>query len=143
MSIVIRRALLSDSTAISLLSEQLSYPAPATTMQKRLEYILGHDEHCVYVATEEAMICGWIHVFYSATIELDPCVEIAGLVIDETKRRKGIGQQLVDEVTAWARTKGVRKVRVRSRMMRKDAHSFYTGIGFIEVKEQKVFDLNI
>jgi GNAT superfamily N-acetyltransferase len=93
------------------------------------------------VVIDDKTVVGWIHGFHSLTVEYDPCVEIGGLVIDINHRRKGIGQMLVNEVIAWSRSIGMNRIRVRSNTIRNDAHSFYLGIGFIQIKEQKVFDL--
>jgi GNAT superfamily N-acetyltransferase len=47
---------------------------------------------------------------------------------------------LVAACEAWARRCGLTRIRVRSRVARKDAHRFYEGLGFERSKEQVVFD---
>jgi GNAT superfamily N-acetyltransferase len=141
MNLSLREAILTDSAMIAELSGQLGYKSTAENMQKRLSGLLNNPNHCVFVAAGDQHVVGWIHAFYSLTVESDPLVEIAGLVIDEQHRGKGIGQLLVNEIMAWAHTMAVSKIRVRSRIIRKEAHLFYQRLGFTEVKEQKVFDL--
>ena len=140
MEIIVREAVPDDSGSIAGLSGQLGYQATGENMRKRLSGLLNNSNDCVFVAAADGHIIGWIHGFYSLTVESDPLVEIAGLVIDKDQHRKGIGKMLVNKVIAWTQTKEVSKIRVRSRTMRKEAHLFYQGIGFTEVKEQKVFD---
>jgi len=141
MNIALRDATANDSALIAELCGQLGYKTSGEKMQKRLsELINSKNDHCVFVATDEQTVVGWIHAFYSLTVESDPLVEIAGLVIDKDQHRKGIGQMLVNKVSGWAHTKEVSKLRVRSQVIRKEAHLFYQRIGFTEVKEQKVFD---
>ena len=141
MDPLLRNAELNDSERIAELSGQLGYNTTGETMLKRLSGLLNNPNHAVFVATIDQHDIGWIHGFYSLTVESDPLVEIAGLVIDEQHRGKGIGQLLVNEVIAWGHTRAVSKIRVRSRIIRKEAHLFYQRLGFTEVKEQKVFDL--
>lgn len=142
MKIEIREATVNDSQVIAELCGQLGYKTPNEKMLGRLTALIKNkSDHCVFTATHNGMVVGWIHAFYSLTVESDPLVEIAGLVTDKDQHRKGIGQLLVNKVTEWAHTKKVSKLRVRSQVIRKEAHLFYLGIGFTEVKEQKVFDL--
>ncbi|MBL0182682.1 MAG: GNAT family N-acetyltransferase [Chitinophagaceae bacterium] len=141
MNIALREATGNDSASIAELCGQLGYKTSGEKMQQRLSGLVNNSDHCVFVATVDQTVVGWIHAFYSLTVESDPLVEIAGLVIDKEQHRKGIGQLLVNKVTEWAHTKEVGKLRVRSQVIRKEAHLFYQRIGFTEVKEQKVFDL--
>ena len=138
---IFRKATLADTSPITELSGQLGYPSSTEKMQERLQQMLGNDDHCIYVCEQDAKVTGWIHAFYSLTVESDPCVEIAGLVVDETQRSKGIGRMLIGKVAAWAREKKISRIRVRSRMTRKETHRFYLKNGFTEIKDQKVFDL--
>lgn len=141
MNPLLRNATFNDSECIAELTGQLGYKTTGEKMLKRLSGLLNNSNHCVYVASDDENVIGWIHAFYSLTVESDPLMEIAGLVIDEQHRNKGIGQMLVIKVITWAHIKEVSKIRVRSRIIRKEAHLFYQQLGFTEVKEQKVFDL--
>lgn len=141
MGTSIRTAAIEDSETIALLSGQLGYTTSKENMKDRLLYLLAAEDHCVYVATVDAKITGWIHAQHTSTVESDPWVEIAGLVVDEEYRSMGIGRILVQTVIDWALTRGVQKARLRSNVIRKDAHRFYTNFGFKEIKQQKVFEI--
>ena len=143
MNFVLREAILTDSAMIAELSEQLGYTSSTEKTEFRLTQLLNNNNHCVYVVVSDEVVVGWIHGFFSLTVEYDPCVEIGGLVIDENHRRQGIGQMLVNKVVAWTRSISMNRIRVRSNTIRKDAHLFYLGIGFTQIKEQKVFDLQL
>ena len=64
---------------------------------------------------------------------------IHGLVVDETLRSGGIGNELVDAAEAWARSTGATTIIVRSRVARQRAHRFYERIGYVEVKVSHTF----
>jgi len=86
---------------------------------------------------------GWIHVLKAIRIESKPFIEIGGLVIDKNYRKQGIGKLLVNKARVWTKENHIDKLRVRCNRKRADAHQFYQAIGFIESKEQKVFEANI
>ncbi len=54
--------------------------------------VLDHPDHCLYVALADERVVGWIHGFYTLTLESGPFVAIAGLVVDENCRRSGVGR---------------------------------------------------
>jgi GNAT superfamily N-acetyltransferase len=139
----VRNAQIQDAEAISLLSGQLGYPTSNLLIRDRLGVILLNADNCVFVAAEDEKVVGWIHGFYSLRVESEFFVEIAGLVVDENHRRKGIGKILIDEVINWAKSKNCESIRVRCNVKRTASHHFYKEIGFNLDKEQKVFDQKI
>lgn len=110
-------------------------------MRDRLTEILKNADHCVYVVTDNENIMGWIHGCYSLRVESDPFVEIGGLVVDENYRKQGLGKMLVEKIKEWSKSKETLQIRVRCNTLRKASHAFYNSIGFIEKKEQKIFDI--
>ncbi len=132
-----------DAQAIAMLSHQLGYPASADDILQRIEALLGHPDHCVFVSVSETQVVGWIHGFYTLNLESGPFVAIAGLVVDENHRRSGIGKALIDKVIEWSVSQKCGRVRVRCNAVRKETHRFYEAMGFREVKEQKIFDRRI
>jgi len=141
--VTIRQITLDDSARIAELSQQLGYPSSADEIRKRLKALNDDKDHCTFSAIVEETVVGWIHAYYAVRIESDPFVEIGGLVIDEIYRGQHIGEKLVTVVTNWARMKGVGALRVRSNTQRHPAHQFYKHIGFKEIKEQKIFSLDL
>ena len=128
--------------AIAALSAQLGYPASVTETAERLAVIARSNYDVVYVAVlEHHLVVGWMHVFYALRVEGPPFCEIGGMVVDEHWRSKGIGSVLVEHARLWSSTKGCAALRVRSNVVRKNAHQFYTREGFRQLKEQKVLEL--
>ena len=72
-------------------------------------------------------------------LESDPCAEICGLVVEEAHRGHGVGTELLEAVEDWARSQGRDGIRVRSNVLREDAHRFYEGRGYRCSKRQVVF----
>ncbi|GGG22132.1 GNAT family N-acetyltransferase [Pontibacter amylolyticus] len=143
MAVTLRQITEQDAVAVAGLSELLGYSASVAAMAQRIQAVAASDDHCGYVAMAEEQVVGWIHGCYTLRLESEAFVEIAGLVVDEHYRGKGMGAMLIDEVKQWARGKGVGKIRVRCNTKRTDTHTFYRHIGFSETKEQKVFDSSL
>lgn len=138
---MIREMKIDDAEQIASLSFQLGYESTIAIVTERLNRVLGHNDHCVFVVEDGNRIVGWIHGFRALRVESDPFVEIGGLVVDEQYRRKGVGRELVGKVRKWAIHGDIKKLRVRCNVNRKETHEFYKKLGFVETKEQKVFDL--
>ena len=143
MNISTRPMQSADAPAISSLSQQLGYELSVEDTQNCIQRILQRNDDIAFVATIENNIVGWIHAFKTYRIETKPFIEIGGLVIDETHRGKGIGKLLVNEIKRWCRANDIYELRVRCNTKRKGSHHFYQEIGFIEMKEQKVFGLTL
>lgn len=142
-NISIRPAKIADVESLSVLSHQLGYPTDSKVMEKRLKEMIGKDDHCVFVATENKHILGWIHGFIALRVESDNFTEIGGMVVDEKNRNKGLGTLLVKAVENWSKEKNCFRMRVRSNTKRNDAHRFYQNLGFETLKHQTVFGKNI
>lgn len=143
MKIEIRTITVTDAKEIQLLSKQLGYDMSLDDTVEQSKEILCSENDFAAVALIENKIVGWIHVFKAVRLETKPFAEIGGLVVNENYRNKGIGKKLVAEVKQWCLEKNIYDLRVRSNVKRKDAHQFYTFIGFGEMKEQKVFKINL
>lgn len=141
MNLHLRTLTLTDAEAIANLSSQLGYQASVAETKVWLQEILASKDHCTFGAVLDEKLIGWVHGFYTLHLESGAFVEIGGLVVDENCRRTGAGRMLVEQVRAWAKQRGVGKVRVRCSTQRTDSHTFYKAIGFEEVKEQKVFSI--
>ena len=135
---IIREANESDSAALAALSTQLGYPTEPGEAEERLSALGAADS--VLVAEEEGAVVGWIHVCGVRFFQSPPFAEVGGLVVDEAARGRGTGKLLLEAAVRWAAERGYRKLRVRSNVVREDAHRFYEREGFQRVKTQAVFD---
>lgn len=96
-----------------------------------------------WVAVYNENVIGWIHAFQSFCIESLPFIEIGGLVVDEIYRGKRVGKTLMKCVKEWCIDQEIYSMRVRTQSKRMDAHEFYKALRFKEIKEQKVFQLDV
>jgi GNAT superfamily N-acetyltransferase len=143
--IIIRLAGPQDVTALTRLCAHLGYPTEAPLVAVRLEKILADSGQVVFVAEHPSSgVIGWVHVMKVINLESDPYGEIGGLVVDPQCRRGGAGRKLMAAAEAWSRSQGLYAVRLRSNVLRHEAHLFYQSIGYHNVKSQYTFhkDLN-
>lgn len=140
---VIRTAGERDAESIAVLSGQLGYPTETEAVRERLRAIAGRPDHAVFVAEAAGQVIGWVHVYEVITPESPAHAEIGGLVVDAAHRKRGVGRALMERAEAWARAAGLGMVRLRSNVVRAEAHAFYEGIGYALVKTQKVFAKNL
>jgi GNAT superfamily N-acetyltransferase len=137
---VIRAARPADSARIAVLTEQLGYPSSEADIRTRLATLGAREDHAFYVAEVDGEVAGWIGVRTDLSLEGGGYAEIVGLVVDERRRGKGLGEDLVHAAEAWARAQGATKLRVRSNVIRDRAHRFYLRLGYTITKRQVVFD---
>jgi GNAT superfamily N-acetyltransferase len=124
--------------AVERLSEQLGYPVDSEQTGERFSRLLNDNNRVVVVVNPR--VVGWTHVALVDSLESEQFAEIRALVVDASVRRKGVGKMLVEEAKRWAREKGVKKLRVRSNVVREEAHKFYPAQGFSKSKTQAVYD---
>lgn len=139
----IRQAKVSDAASLARLATQLGYPTTPAEAERRAERVLSRHDHRVLVAVEDGEVVGWIHVATSITLESDPSAEIAGLVVDERVRGRGIGAHLIAEAEAWAAGQGYGLMRVRSNVKRNRARRFYERSGYVVTKRQRNFEKSL
>jgi GNAT superfamily N-acetyltransferase len=131
---------LSDVPRLSELSGQLGYPVSQVELGRRLTYLLTRpDHHLVLAETGRDQVVGWIHAVEQWVLESEPACEILGLVVDQNYRCQGVGRTLVAAVEAWAGTRGVTTIKVRSNVVRAESHPFYERLGYARVKSQHVY----
>jgi GNAT superfamily N-acetyltransferase len=143
MEIIYRTAIINDAADMAILNTQLGYPSTTETLKQNLEKVLTLPDNIVFVAEYDHKVVGWTNVRLTSTIESGTVSEIWGLIVDEAYRGNGIGKELIARVKQWAKQKGVKKLRVRTNVKRKDAHRFYFREGFTETKEQKSLEINL
>jgi GNAT superfamily N-acetyltransferase len=136
----IRGATLADATRLAVLTEVLGYPATADALAERLGRLLGRDQELVLVAElSPGHIVGWLHGGERELLESGRRCEILGLVVDGTHRGRGVGRQLVQAAEAWASTRGLDQMAVRSNVGRAESHPFYERLGYVRAKTQHAY----
>jgi GNAT superfamily N-acetyltransferase len=142
-NVIIRNVDLADVAALAGLSGQLGYPVKESEVRDRLVAILSREGSTVWVAEVKGKVVGWAHVVGEQFLESPPFAELAGLVVDRDARGSGIGRRLVEACIQWAQGHGFQQIRVRSNVVREEAHRFYLKVGFAKIKSQTVFAMDL
>lgn len=138
--VTIRTACATHVPVLVDLCEQLGYPTTALEIEARIKDLTGMDDHLLLVAeTEAGEVVGWVHGIVRKLLVIAPHIELGGLVVDESQRCQGIGEQLLHAVETWALDRGIKTVFVRSNAIREDAHRFYQRLGYEIVKTSLTF----
>lgn len=135
----IRDAVLSDATEIARLTAELGYTTTPEEIAARLSRVGDRRTQVVLIAVVEEKIAGWIQAQVSEVLESGFRVEIVGLVVAESCRRRGVGRRLVEETERWAIEVGAPAIVVRSNSKRVESHIFYPALGFSSSKTQAVY----
>jgi GNAT superfamily N-acetyltransferase len=139
--ITIRRAAQEDAPALARLSGELGYPSSTEEVSGRLLQILDSSGDALFVASaSDGRVVAWVHLFLTLRIESEKFAEVGGLVVEERRRGEGIARSLMEAAESWAMREGARRIRVRSRTTREEAHRFYERLGFTRIKRQEVFE---
>ena len=78
-------------------------------------------------------MAGLAHLHVSPAIEYEqPAAKLGALVVEESHRRQGIGQALVDTMEAEARARNCALLFLTTASSRRDAHEFYLRVGLEE-----------
>ena len=141
MTIAIRPLTPQDADSVHALTRQLGYAIALPALRQQIAAIETHPDHQAFVAEASGEIIGFLHACKSLRLTTSPFFEIVGLVVAEKARRQGIGNRLVLHVEQ--QVMGCDKLRVRCNRRRVEAHQFYKKMGYLERKEQKVFEKRV
>jgi len=128
---------------IADLCGQLGYPISYDQLASQVQNILSHTDHFLWAAQVDGVAHGWVHAQVIDGLTSPRCVEVAGLIVDETYRKHGIGRALMTLVETWAADQGISSIYLRSNIIRKEAHRFYESIGYESIKQQLTFRKNL
>lgn len=134
----VRRSTQQDGDAIAALSLQLGYPSTSGEVSERLNNIQVDPNHLVLIAETKGACIAWLHAIKEIHLESGEFVEIAGLIVDEASRGRGVGGLLVKEAEQWAALQGCEELRVRTNVLREQAPVFYERRGFLLKKQQNL-----
>jgi len=136
----IRSATLDDAVEIARLADELGYPMPAEETARRLAALLASADHAVLAADGgEGRLAGWTHVEHRRSLEGGERAELMGLIVDKAVRRSGVGRSLLEAAQAWATSRSLSSITVRSNVARTSSHPFYEACGYRLVKTQNVY----
>jgi ribosomal protein S18 acetylase RimI-like enzyme len=118
----------------------LGYPAGTDEIAGRLGRLLQRPEDLVVVAEAPLRrVVGWLHGMDQELLESERRCEILGLVVDAECRGQGVGRVLVAAAEAWAASRGLALMTVRSNVTRSESHPFYERLGYLKIKTQHAY----
>jgi GNAT superfamily N-acetyltransferase len=86
-------------------------------------------------------LVGMAYVTFNADVPI-PFIVLEDIVVDESKRGDGIGQQLMDWILARAKEEGIKRAFLESGKDNHDAHHFFERNGFHQVSIVMMADLS-
>lgn len=153
--ISIRSAEVADYAAICRLLEQADhlhigwhpeyFRSPVEGPHRTATFIrqwIEHEHADILLAIDEAGLVGLAMVLIEQPLSfpiLRPetrWVMIDNLVVDEARRRQGIGDQLLQAANDWARSRGVGELRLKVYDRNEEAQQFYTAQGFVPLSHE-------
>jgi len=135
----IRPMHLQDLDRVRELGAQLGYEVSSAQLAERFDHLSRSPEDELWVADDGQDIRGWLHAQVSRSLEYPAHVELRALVVDATARRLGVGRALVEAAEQWTKLMGFTLVRVRSNVVRNEAHAFYPRLGFELAKTSHLY----
>ena len=134
----IRRAVRADAPRVAQLAADLGYTINSDSVDAAIDR-LKSDGGAIFVADASEHLTGWIHVYRSHVIQTEPFAEVGGLVVDPLNRADGVGQRLIEAAKRRASANDLTLVRVRSNIVRSNAHRFYERRGYDVEKTSYTF----
>ncbi|MDH3730062.1 MAG: GNAT family N-acetyltransferase [Acidimicrobiia bacterium] len=116
----------------------MGYDLTDDEVEQRIVDVVGRPDHLALVV-EFGVTVGWVHAYEVSLLEEPLTVEIGGLVVSDTARRRGTGTLLMGATERWALNRGIPRIRMRTNAKRKAAHRFYRALGYREVKKSLTF----
>lgn len=134
-----------DVEAIHYLYQQLTgHLFKFDLFKERFNFMLEFERQTIFVAELDEKIVGYIAIVLNYGLYEGKHLRIAGLVVDKSVKRKGVGSKLVLEAEKWAKANNIELIKLRSNTARaEEAHEFYINRGYSKVKECACFEKKI
>lgn len=137
---ILRAPTPSDAPALAALVAALGYPSADEEIERRRVMLMRRDDVLLRVAAESGgELLGMVNAERRLTIASGMQFEITSLVVSPHARRRGVGAMLVAAAETWALSLGASALRVRSDVVRPEAHAFYASCGYQVRKTQHCY----
>lgn len=114
---------------------------PATLTIDSVERMIQSEAATIFIASEEFVIVGTLTlIIFSTPTGRRSWIE--DVVVDESARGAGVGEQLTAAAIEEARQRGVRTIDLTSRPSREAANAMYLKMGFAR-RETNVYRLSL
>jgi GNAT superfamily N-acetyltransferase len=128
--------------AIAGLLSELGYPSSPEQASERIARIEADPTTWFVVAELEKEIAGFGVLHVQNLVERnEPGCEVAGLVVGERYRRRGVGELLMQALEDEARARGGKTMVLNTAHRRADAHAFYEALGYEHTGRRYAKDL--
>ena len=127
----VRPAEEADAPTLATLMTQLGYPSDAAQVLARLKRSEDDPDIRALVALHEGAVAGFIGVMVFPSFTHDELHGyIMALVVDETRRGRGVGATLLAAAETWFAGRGVKRASLTTALHREKAHAFYEHLGY-------------
>lgn len=141
-SVELRAASAEDSAPVADLLDELGYPSTPEQAAERIERIAADPSTWLVLAELDGEVAGFGVLHVQNLVERDePGCEVAGLVVGERFRRRGIGELLMQALEDEARARGGGTMVLNTAHRRADAHAFYESLGYEHTGRRYANDL--
>ncbi|MFD1509525.1 GNAT family N-acetyltransferase [Lacimonas salitolerans] len=130
-NITFRRAEYSDVKSIAQLMIGMGFSHSAEEISRRWGLVEDHEQDLAILAVDRGAPVGMVALHIAPLLFYPkPLARITTLVVDQLRRRQGIGRALVDEALLLAQESGCETIELTTGLERKEAHAFYRSVGF-------------
>lgn len=136
MNVLIQPACPDDLDALGQLLQQLfaieaDFNFEQAKVQRALEQLLRDDRACVLVARREGRVLGMCTAQrVTSTAEGGYAAWVEDVVVDRKSRGQGIGRQLLEGISDWAKGQGVTRLQLLADRENMAALEFYHNNGW-------------
>lgn len=136
MNMTVEEATTADLDALCLLLQQLfaieaDFSFEPTRVRRGLELLLEQESACVLTARYNGQVIGMCTAQkVISTSEGGYSVWVEDLVVEHVYRGHGVGRQLLNGITAWARRQGARRMQLLADDENRLATTFYRRNGW-------------
>ena len=126
---IVRAARPEDADAVLELAKRFATSFTIAEQSFRVNFVelLSNASACIWVAELQGVIVGYILGFEHLTFFANgPVAWVEELMVDESHRRRGIGNALMEAVSTWSISRGCRMIALATRR----AADFYTALGY-------------
>lgn len=96
-----------------------------------LDLMLANPQGCILVAEVDGRVAGMCTgQLIVSTAEGGPALLVEDVIVHEKFRNRGVGSRLMEQIAAWARTKGVHRLQLLADRNNHTALEFYRKIGW-------------
>lgn len=140
--VVIRAAVKSDSHEIARLFAALGHPTSAETLAVRWDEWAAAGNLALVAASEDGVLAGVATLHRMLVLHRPKLVgRITALIVDDARRRRGIGRALVTAAEGVLARAGCGLLEITRHARLADAHTFYERLGYARTSVRFAKDL--